>query len=164
MLNNEQTGSLNATRSCCYGSQRRPLPPKSVRGYTMLWEGQSRDAFQAIRLEETSPRCNKMWNMAVNNISYPIYPLSTRTEKGYITKMIPFFFCSVYMHIWDHCTYTWLNTPLLFFLIDKKYFNHISLKWEVGNFSHFKIPFFFYVFRDGMDWHVRVTSPAAPYS
>ena len=40
---------------------------------------------------------NLMWNMAVNNISYPIYPLSTRTEKGYITKMIPFFFCSVYV-------------------------------------------------------------------
>ena len=39
---------------------------------------------------------NPMWNMAVNNISYPMYPLSTRTEKGYITKMIPFFFCSVY--------------------------------------------------------------------
>ena len=38
-----------------------------------------------------------MWNMAVNNISYPIYPLSTRTGKGYITKMIPFFFCSVYI-------------------------------------------------------------------
>ena len=37
-----------------------------------------------------------MWNMAVINISYPIYPLSTSTEKGYITKMIPFFFCSVY--------------------------------------------------------------------
>ena len=35
---------------------------------------------------------NPMWNMAVNNISYPISPLSTRTEKGYITKMIPFFF------------------------------------------------------------------------
>ena len=43
---------------------------------------------------------NPMWNMAVNNISYPIYPLSTRTEKGYITKMIPFFFCSVYE--WCH--------------------------------------------------------------
>ena len=40
---------------------------------------------------------NPMWNMAVNNISYPIYPLLTRTEKGYITKMIPFFFCSVYL-------------------------------------------------------------------
>ena len=39
---------------------------------------------------------NLMWNMAVNNISYPIYPLSTRTEKGSITKMISFFFCSVY--------------------------------------------------------------------
>ena len=39
---------------------------------------------------------NPMWNMAVNNISYPIYPLSTRTDKGHITKMIPFFFCSVY--------------------------------------------------------------------
>ena len=42
---------------------------------------------------------NPTWNMAVNNISYPIYPLSMRTQKGYITKMIPFFFCSVY--------YTW---------------------------------------------------------
>ena len=40
---------------------------------------------------------NLMWDMVVNNISYPIYPLSTRTEKGYITKMIPFFFCSVYI-------------------------------------------------------------------
>ena len=39
---------------------------------------------------------NTMWNMAVINISYPIYPLSTRTEQGYRTKMIPFFFCSVY--------------------------------------------------------------------
>ena len=35
--------------------------------------------------------------MAVKNISYPIYPISTRTEKGYITKSIPFFFCSVYV-------------------------------------------------------------------
>ena len=33
-----------------------------------------------------------MLNMAVNNNSYPIYPLSTRTEIGYITKMIPLFF------------------------------------------------------------------------
>ena len=41
---------------------------------------------------------NPMWNMAANNISYPIFPLLTRTEKGYITKMIPFFFCSVYIH------------------------------------------------------------------
>ena len=32
MINNEQTGSLNATRSCSYGSQRRSLPPKSLRG------------------------------------------------------------------------------------------------------------------------------------
>ena len=32
MINNEHTGSLNATRSCCYGSQRRPLPPKSLGG------------------------------------------------------------------------------------------------------------------------------------
>ena len=44
---------------------------------------------------------NPMWNMVVNNISYPIYQLSTRIEKGYITKMIPFFFCSVY--------YWWLD-------------------------------------------------------
>ena len=35
---------------------------------------------------------NPMWNMAVNNISYSIYPLSTRTEKGYITKIMPFCF------------------------------------------------------------------------
>ena len=45
-------------------------------------------------------RHKPMWNMVVNNISYPIYPLSTRTEKGYITKMIPFFFCSVYFDGW----------------------------------------------------------------
>ena len=41
---------------------------------------------------------NPMWNMAVNNISYPIYPLSMRTEKGYITRIIPFFLYSVYYH------------------------------------------------------------------
>ena len=28
----------------------------------------------------------------VNNISYSIYPLSTKTEKAYITQIIPFFF------------------------------------------------------------------------
>ena len=39
-----------------------------------------------------------MQTMAVNNISYIIYPLSTRIEKGYTTKMIPFFFCSVYLN------------------------------------------------------------------
>ena len=33
-----------------------------------------------------------MCNMAMNNISYPIYQLLTRTEKGCITKIIPFFF------------------------------------------------------------------------
>ena len=38
-----------------------------------------------------------MWNIAVNNILYPIYPLSRRAEKGYITKIVPFFFCSVYV-------------------------------------------------------------------
>ena len=43
-----------------------------------------------------------MWNMAVNNISYPIYPLSTRTEKGAIAQMIPFFFCSVYIPAYIH--------------------------------------------------------------
>ena len=59
MINNEQTGSLNATRSCCYGSQRRPLSPKSLGGILSSERGQSRDAFQAIPLEETSPRCNK---------------------------------------------------------------------------------------------------------
>ena len=45
-----------------------------------------------------------MWNMAVHNISYPIYPLSTRIEKGYITKMIPFFFCSVYQSLYTKVT------------------------------------------------------------
>ena len=52
---------------------------------------------------------NPMLNMAVNNISHPIYPLSTRTEKGYITKMIPFFFCSVYIcHIAKHADVKWI--------------------------------------------------------
>ena len=35
---------------------------------------------------------NPMWNMAVNNILYSIYPISMRTEKSNITKCIPFFF------------------------------------------------------------------------
>ena len=35
---------------------------------------------------------NPIWNMAVNNISYSIYPLSTRTEKGYITEIDTFLF------------------------------------------------------------------------
>ena len=39
---------------------------------------------------------NPMWNMAVNNISYSIYLLSTKIENGYTTKGIPIFFCSVY--------------------------------------------------------------------
>ena len=47
---------------------------------------------------------NPMWNMAVNNISYPIYPLSTRIEKGFTTKIIPFFFvqysCTIY-NLWS---------------------------------------------------------------
>ena len=45
-----------------------------------------------------------MWNMAVNNISYPIYmyPLKTNTEKNYITKIIPFFLYSVYMTRFDY--------------------------------------------------------------
>ena len=60
MINNEQTGSLNATRSCCYGSQRRPLPLRVSGGILCSERGQSRDAFQAIRLEETSPRCNNV--------------------------------------------------------------------------------------------------------
>ena len=41
-------------------------------------------------------RIGHKWNMAVFNISYPINPLSARIEKEYITKIIPFFFCSVY--------------------------------------------------------------------
>ena len=70
MINNEQTGSLNATRSCSYGSQRRPLPPKSLRGGGILCSerGQSRDAFQAIPLEETSPRCNKICEDTLINL------------------------------------------------------------------------------------------------
>ena len=32
------------------------------------------------------------------------------------------------MHSWDHCTCTWLNAPLLLVLIDKQYFDYISLK------------------------------------
>ena len=54
-----------------------------------------------------------MWNMAVNNISYPIYPLSTRTEKGYITKMIPFFFCSVYQQKSEYTTLVKEYGPLI---------------------------------------------------
>ena len=49
---------------------------------------------------------NPMQNMAVNNISYIIYPLSTRIEKGYTNKMIPFFFCSVYNLSYPMCTHS----------------------------------------------------------
>ena len=51
---------------------------------------------------------NPMQNMADNNISYIIYPLSTRIEKGYTTKMIPFLFCSVYLATNTHHT-TWIR-------------------------------------------------------
>ena len=72
---------------------------------------------------------NPMWNMAVNNISYPIYPLSTRTEKGYITKMIPFFFCSVYHLIFILNTNTWVNLPSRFLILIKIVtFSHRSLQ------------------------------------
>ena len=47
---------------------------------------------------------NPMWNMAVNSISYSIYLLSTKIEKGYTTKIIPFFFCSVYEAKWPRVT------------------------------------------------------------
>ena len=63
---------------------------------------------------------NPIWNMADSNISYPIYPFSTRTEKGYITKMIPFFFFVQYnttqhMEILNHsCTFN--NRPTICFL------------------------------------------------
>ena len=33
-----------------------------------------------------------MLNMAVNNISYQLHPLSTRIEKGFTTKILFFFF------------------------------------------------------------------------
>ena len=42
---------------------------------------------------------NPMWNMTVNNISYLKYPLSTRPEKGYITKIISFFFVQYTIYI-----------------------------------------------------------------
>ena len=86
---------------------------------------------------------NPMWNMAVNNISYPIYPLSTRTEKGYITKMIPFFFCSVYLLYMT----TESDTTLVFYSIDKinviefqfltDYWNEYLLSVPLKTFFHF---------------------------
>ena len=46
-------------RSFCYGSGHCPL---SVWGGILYFEiGQSCDAFQAILLEETCPRCNNTW-------------------------------------------------------------------------------------------------------
>ena len=53
---------------------------------------------------------NPMWNMAVNNISYPIYLLSTRTEKGCITKIIPF-----YQSVLSCIQYCSHITPVLFY-------------------------------------------------
>ena len=44
--------------------------------------------------------------MAANNISYPIYPLPTRIEKGYTTKIIPFFFSVQYIFYWNVSAYS----------------------------------------------------------
>ena len=48
---------------------------------------------------------NPMWNMAVNNISYPIYPLSTRTEKGtspkwYLSFFVQYIYTLAKLLIW----------------------------------------------------------------
>ena len=62
MINNEQTDSLNATRSCCYWLPlgAAAIAPRVSGGILCSERGQSRNAFQAIPLEKTSTRCNKM--------------------------------------------------------------------------------------------------------
>ena len=63
--------------------------------------------------------------MAVNNISYPIYPLSTRIEKGYRTKMIPFFFVQ-YMYRKENRTgKSYKNV----YGNVKKYYSHFSKQY-----------------------------------
>ena len=57
MINNEQTSSLNMPR----GLVAMAHCPLRVSGGILCSErGQSRDAFQAIPLDETSPRCNNV--------------------------------------------------------------------------------------------------------
>ena len=47
-------------QSCCYVPVAAAIAPYESQGGTLCSErGQSRDAFQAIPLEESSPRCNK---------------------------------------------------------------------------------------------------------
>ena len=67
-----------------------------------------------------------MWNMAVNNISYPIYmyPLSTRIEKGYTTKIIPFFFSVLLNSFVDNFRYKF---SLILYNSDRKLCNFITM-------------------------------------
>ena len=60
MINNEQTGSINATVFLLWLSVAAIAPYESEGGILCSNRGQSCDAFQAILLEETSPRCNNI--------------------------------------------------------------------------------------------------------
>ena len=75
---------------------------------------------------------NQMWNIAVNNNSYSIYLPSTKIEKVYTTKMIPFFFCSVYY------TTAYVHEILNKFILNimKKYFP-CTLKYKVCHIVKF---------------------------
>ena len=60
MINNEQPGSLNAMVLLLWLAAAA-IAPYEPEGYTLCSDrGKSYDAFQAILLEETSPRCNKI--------------------------------------------------------------------------------------------------------
>ena len=58
MITTNETACLT-TRSCCYVSVAAAIAPEESQGGILSSErGQSRDAFQATPLEETSPRFN----------------------------------------------------------------------------------------------------------
>ena len=58
-MNNEQPGSLNATVLLLWLAAAAIASYEHEGIYYALIRGQSCDAFQAILLKETSPRCNK---------------------------------------------------------------------------------------------------------
>ena len=58
-------------RSCCYVPVAAAIAPLESQGGILCSErGQSRDAFKAVPLEETSPRCNKDKVLTPSQLSY----------------------------------------------------------------------------------------------
>ena len=78
IINNEQTSSLNATVLLLWLAAAAIAPYESG-GILCSDRGQSCDAFQAILLEETSPRCNK--NVYFGYSHYKVQPKGAYLKK-----------------------------------------------------------------------------------